>query len=103
LKFEDNKVSGTWSAGGNSGEISGDKQNDQASHDYDGHYEGQVYQSGIPTGTWMMDIENNVAEGSYSGEETSGIVKGIVTATGSIKFNAYFPEEDYVVNVKATI
>lgn len=102
LKFEDNKVSGTWSADGNSGEISGDKQNDQASHNYDGHYEGQVYKSGNLAGTWTMDIANNIVAGAYSGDGEGGTVEGMVAADGKVFFNAYV-EDDFVLNVKATI
>ncbi len=103
LQISGGNVSGTWNADGNSGDITGKKDNNNTSNNYDGSYEGQAFMDGEGIGSWTMIIKNNVAEGSYSGEEASGSVKGIVTATGSIKFNAYFPEEDYVVNVKATI
>lgn len=102
LQISEGNVTGTWSADGNSGDVTGKKDNNNNTNKYDGTYEGEAFMDGEGIGSWTMIVKDNIAEGTYSGEEASGGVKGIVTSTGAVKFNAY-QEEDFVVNVKASI
>ncbi len=102
LQINGNSVSGTWSADGNSGYMTGSKESNNVTNNYDGMYEGEAFMDGESIGSWTMIVKDNIAEGSYSGDNGSGNVKGIITSTGSIKFNAY-QQDDFVVNVNASI
>lgn len=102
LQITGTGISGTWTADGHTGNMNGEKEGNNASHHYDGVYEGEAYIQDQGIGAWIMIVQNNTAVGSYTGDGESGTVKGIVTSTGAVLFNAY-EEDDFIVNVKATI